>query len=143
MAGKKGLSAKQKAFCLAYVGEAKGNATEAARVARYAIPSQSGYENLIKPEVLEYIRELTEAMHRESGALTPEEIHYHWANIARDGGVGVMQRLAALRDAARAQGMFVIEVRGKLTLRAESEMSDEELDEELERLEEIADDDPS
>lgn len=36
------LTAKRRAFCLAYVGEAHGNAMEAARIAGYATPDPEG-----------------------------------------------------------------------------------------------------
>ena len=56
------LSLKMRTFCLAYVGEANGNATEAARIAGYkgndvtlwAVAS----ENLRKPQVAAFIEEL-------------------------------------------------------------------------------------
>lgn len=56
------LSLKMRTFCLAYVGEASGNATEAARIAGYkgndvtlwAVAS----ENLRKPQVVSLIEEL-------------------------------------------------------------------------------------
>ena len=36
---------------IAYLGEARGNATEAARIAGYATPAEQGYENLRKPQI--------------------------------------------------------------------------------------------
>lgn len=56
------LTLKQRAFGLAFVGEANGNGTEAARLAKYKgddpTLSQVAYENLRKPEVAEFIKEL-------------------------------------------------------------------------------------
>ncbi|HET8522270.1 MAG TPA: terminase small subunit [Thermomicrobiales bacterium] len=49
------LTPKQRRFADAYLGEAKGNATEAARIAGYKLPEQSGYENKKKPEIRAYI----------------------------------------------------------------------------------------
>lgn len=57
-----GLTLKQRDFCLALDGEAKGNATEAARIARYegndvtlgAVAS----ENLQKPKIIAYLKHL-------------------------------------------------------------------------------------
>lgn len=50
-----GLTGKQTAFVNAYLGEAKFNATEAARIAGYegndATLAQIGYENLRKPDI--------------------------------------------------------------------------------------------
>jgi phage terminase small subunit len=51
------LSLKQQLFVEAYLGEAKGNATEAARVAGYKNPRISGSENLTKPAILARISE--------------------------------------------------------------------------------------
>lgn len=45
------LSFKQKTFIEAYIGEARGNASEAARIAGYKLPRQQGYENLTKPDI--------------------------------------------------------------------------------------------
>lgn len=42
---------KQELFIAAYLGEAKGNATEAARIAGYKKPKEQGYENLNKPHI--------------------------------------------------------------------------------------------
>lgn len=53
----KRLSLKQERFVAAYLGDAQGNLTEAARRAGYKLPSASGKENLHKPLVLEIIAE--------------------------------------------------------------------------------------
>lgn len=45
------LNPKQAAFVAAYIGEAKGNATEAARIAGYAKPGQQGHALLKKLEI--------------------------------------------------------------------------------------------
>jgi len=46
-----GLTPKQHAFVAAYIGVARGNASEAARIAEYAKPYPQGWENLQKPEI--------------------------------------------------------------------------------------------
>lgn len=46
-----GLTYKQRRFIEAYLGEARGNASEAARLAGYAKPAEQGYENLRKPQI--------------------------------------------------------------------------------------------
>lgn len=55
----RGLSIKQTKFVAAYLGEAKGNATEAARMAGYkgndVTLGAVGYENINKPHVLQVI----------------------------------------------------------------------------------------
>ncbi len=45
------LTAKQRAFIDAYLGEARGNATKAAEIAGYRDPGQSGYENKKKLDI--------------------------------------------------------------------------------------------
>jgi phage terminase small subunit len=45
------LSAKQQQFITYYLGNSRGNATDAARRAGYKQPEQSGHENLNKPEI--------------------------------------------------------------------------------------------
>lgn len=52
------LTPKQKAFIDAYVGEARGNATKAARIAGYADPEVSGWQNKQKAVVADAIREI-------------------------------------------------------------------------------------
>lgn len=56
------LSLKMRTFCLAYVGEANGNGTEAARIAGYkgndVTLAAVGSENLRKPQIVQLIAEL-------------------------------------------------------------------------------------
>lgn len=56
-----GLTTKQEAFVAAYIGQARGNATEAARIAKYQGSSETlasvGAENLRKPQIIERIAE--------------------------------------------------------------------------------------
>jgi phage terminase small subunit len=51
MASEVKLTLKQRDFVEAYIGAARGNASEAARIAGYKAPGQQGYENLKKPEI--------------------------------------------------------------------------------------------
>jgi phage terminase small subunit len=46
-----GLTWRQRLFISYYLGKAKANATEAARLAGYASPREQGYENLTKPDI--------------------------------------------------------------------------------------------
>jgi len=57
------LTGKQKSFCEHYLSDAKFNGSEAARLAGYSEKtcSQIAFENLRKPEILTYMRELTAA----------------------------------------------------------------------------------
>jgi phage terminase small subunit len=47
----KPLTLKQRQFVDAYVGQARGNATEAARIAGYSDPEQSGWQNKKKVDI--------------------------------------------------------------------------------------------
>ena len=102
-----GLTGKQKAFVEAYCGEAKGNATEAARLAGYSSPEGSAAKNMGKGKIREAVEKRMAEVREARGALTPEECHELWARMARDLSVMPKDRLAAVRDAAKAMGMFV------------------------------------
>ena len=54
------LSEKQELFCALYVGECRGNGTAAAIRAGYSekTASQQAYENLRKPDIISYIKDL-------------------------------------------------------------------------------------
>lgn len=107
MAWDDGLTRKQKLFVEYYVGEAKGNATEAARLAGYSSPEGSAAKNMGKGKILEAIAALSAELAERDGALTPEEIQEMWAEIARDPKQMTKDRLKALSDAARSQGLFI------------------------------------
>lgn len=66
---RRALSGKRKAFVDAYVGEARFNATAAARIAGYKDPEQSGWENKQNLEVRARIDELLQA-----NTLSPAEV---------------------------------------------------------------------
>lgn len=51
------LTTKQELFIAAYLGEARGNATQAARIAGYKNPEASGKENLRKPPIASRVKE--------------------------------------------------------------------------------------
>jgi len=55
------LKDKQEAFVLAYIGEARFNASEAARMAGFGSPGQAGYELLKKPQIRARIDKYLEA----------------------------------------------------------------------------------
>lgn len=122
------LTPKQEKFLHAYLGEARGNATEAARMAGYkgndVTLASVGAENLRKPQISERI-EAARAELRAKALLTREEILAGLAAIARGEGVEphVLQsgetvyapprfadRRGALMDAAKLQGLLVDKV---------------------------------
>jgi phage terminase small subunit len=75
------LTHKQRRFVDAFLGESNGNASEAARVAGYAIPGQQGYENLKKPEIAAEITRLY-----AEKCMGPDEVLARLADQAR--GIG-------------------------------------------------------
>ncbi len=65
------LTGKQRLFALSYVGEAKFNATKAARIARYRGTDNDraviGHDNLRKTNIANYIKLLTEQRLKDAG----------------------------------------------------------------------------
>ena len=72
-----GLTLKQETFVQEYLGEARGNATEAARRAGYKNPSQDGYDNLRKPHIRALIDE-----HLMAKSLTSAEVLAELTSVA-------------------------------------------------------------
>jgi len=73
----KKLTHKQELFVAAYLGEARGNATEAARIAGYAKPAEQGYENLRKPHIAARVKQQVEAF-----SVTAEQVLQELASVA-------------------------------------------------------------
>jgi phage terminase small subunit len=75
------LTLKQKKFVDAYLGQARGNATEAARLAGYAGSDETlravGYENLTKPHIAQVVSERVAEL-----AMAPAEVLARIADIA-------------------------------------------------------------
>jgi phage terminase small subunit len=74
------LSGMMKKWVLAYLADPKKNATEAARVAGYKDPEQSGWENRRNPKIQQYIRE-----HYMDRHMTAEEVVARLSEIAEVG----------------------------------------------------------
>ena len=72
------LKDKQEAFILAYIGQARFNASEAARVAGFGSPGQAGYELLKKPQIRARIDKYLEAE-----ALNAKEVLAELADVAK------------------------------------------------------------
>lgn len=115
---KKKLTAKQSAFIDAYLGEAKMNATQAARIAGYKHPEAQGAENLRK--LRPWIDEVMSKRHSDAIA-TQEEIQQFFTAVVRgevkeevvssNGKVlevpaSTKDRLKAAECMGRAYGMF-------------------------------------
>lgn len=115
---KKKLTAKQSAFIDAYLGEAKMNATQAARIAGYKHPEVQGAENLRK--LRPYISKTMNKRHSDAIA-TQEEIQQFFTAVVRgevkeevvsnNGKIlevpaSTKDRLKAAECMGRAYGMF-------------------------------------
>lgn len=127
---KKKLTAKQSAFIDAYLGEAKMNATQAARIAGYKHPEVQGAENLRK--LRPYISKTMNKRHTDAIA-TQEEIQQFFTAVVRgevkeevvsnNGKIlevpaSTKDRLKAAECMGRAYGMFTErkEISGNLNI---------------------------
>lgn len=127
---KKKLTAKQSTFIDAYLGEAKMNATQAARIAGYKHPEAQGAENLRK--LRPYIDEVMNKRHSNAIA-TQEEIQKFFTSVLRgevkeevvsnsgkilEVPASTKDRLKAAECMGRAYGMFTErkEISGNLNI---------------------------
>lgn len=127
---KKKLTAKQSTFIDAYLGEAKMNAAQAARIAGYKHPETQGAENLRK--LRPYIDEVMNKRHSNAIA-TQKEIQQFFTAVVRgevkeevvsnNGKVlevpaSTKDRLKAAECMGRAYGMFTErkEISGNLNI---------------------------
>lgn len=115
---KRKLTAKQSTFIDAYLGEAKMNAAQAARIAGYKHPETQGAENLRK--LRPYIDEVMNKRHTEAIA-TQKEIQEFFTSVLRgevkeevvsntgkvlEVPASTKDRLKAAECMGRAYGMF-------------------------------------
>lgn len=127
---KKKLTAKQSAFIDAYLGEAKMNATQAARIAGYKHPEAQGAENLRK--LRPWIDEVMSKRHSAAIA-TQKEIQQFFTAVVRgevkeevvsnsgkilEVPASTKDRLKAAECMGRAYGMFTErkEISGNLNI---------------------------
>lgn len=118
MTEKKKLTAKQSTFIDAYLGEARMNAAQAARIAGYKHPETQGAENLRKLRL--YIDEVMNKRHSNAIA-TQEEIQKFFTSVLRgevkeevvsnsgkilEVPASTKDRLKAAECMGRAYGMF-------------------------------------
>ena len=103
----KGLTPKQRAFVKAYRGQAKGNATEAARLAGYKHPRQMGSENLTKPDIQQALGTTPTSNPRIA---SPERIREWWSGVfegREEPDAKLSDRLKAAELLAKSGGMFI------------------------------------
>ncbi len=101
------LTEKQRRFVEAYMGQACGNATEAARLAGYKGNSDTlrtvAAENLAKPNV----RKSIEQRHKTDPlVMGRKELQAMWTDVANDETVLMTHRLKASELLARSQALF-------------------------------------
>lgn len=105
------LSLKQKRFCEEYV--ISGNATEAAKKAGYSEKTaySIGTENLKKPEIQNYIQEITRTAQTVRIA-TGEEVLKFFTEVMKNEKVGWKDRIRAAENLAKRQGVDKPETEG-------------------------------
>lgn len=98
------LSLKQKKFCEEYV--ISGNATEAAKKAGYSEKTarSQGAENLTKPDIQKYIKELTGGPEKARIA-TGEDVLEFFTEVMKNSKVGWKDRIRAAENLAKRQGV--------------------------------------
>jgi phage terminase small subunit len=102
------LTEKQRRFVLAYIGEARGNGTEACRIAGYKGNDKTlsvvATENLGKPSIAEAIQES-----RDNDPLiaTVEQVRKFWTETMNDDDNEKRDRLKASELLAKTQGQFI------------------------------------
>lgn len=122
------LSEKQRRFVEAYMGVAKGNATEAARIAGYKGDNNSlavtGWQNLIKPKIKAALDIRVES---DPLIADKDEIQHYWTKLIRDEtGGGLALRASELL--AKTHGMFIerheVKTESTVTIECEEETAD-------------------
>lgn len=102
------LTEKQRRFVEAYMGEATGNATEAARRAGYKGGESTlrsvGSENLTKPDIITAIKIRVDA---DPAVKTREQRQRFWTATMDDAAVAMKERLRASELLGKSQGDFV------------------------------------
>lgn len=103
------LTLKQKKFCEYYV--ASGNATQSAIKAGYSQKTAEmiSSENLRKPYIIEYIKDLTKPS-EDKRIADMQEIRQFWTNVVRNEEEDMKDRLKASEYIAKTNGAFIDKV---------------------------------
>ena len=114
------MNDRQRQFCQYYARSP--NATEAAKLAGYSPKSaySIGQENLKKPEIQKYIREL-QAEAEADRIAEISEVKAFWTSTMRDDGERIENRLRASELLARSAGEFLQKVEVSAEIEAEVE----------------------
>ncbi len=119
-----GLTEKQRRFVEAYVGEAQGNATQAARLAGYSgddpTLAVAGAKLIRNGKVAEAIEAARKPRTRRA-ILTRDERQALLTEFANDAGAEVKDRIKAIEVLGKMQGDFIekheVEHRGAMVVR--------------------------
>lgn len=98
------LPYKRRLFVEAYAGEAKGNATEAARIAGYKQPQAQGSRLLKNVEVSRALEELTK---EHPTVLSGQQLREIWSEWTADEALDMQHRIAASKLLGQAGGQFL------------------------------------
>lgn len=119
------LTHKQELFVNAYLGEAKGNATEAARLAGYGgndvTLASVGMENLRKPQIAALVEKRT-----SEAAMSAAEVLQKLSEIANRQGADIATRdqIKALELIGRHHKLFTDRIEHKISGDIELQWSD-------------------
>jgi len=123
------LTVKQKKFCDYYIQT--GNATESAIKAGYSkkTATETGYENLRKPHLAEYIAQRNKVLESDRIA-DMEEVKAFWTNTLRNEDNDYKDRLKASEYIAKTNGAFLdkVEQSGGLDIDIKVNWGDEDGD---------------
>jgi len=118
------LTPKQQAFVDIYIET--GNATEAAIKAGYSrkTAKQTGYENLKKPYLVDYIKHRNKEIESKRIA-NMKEVKEFWTQLLRDAEADPRDRLKASEYIAKTNGAFLerVEHQGQVTQRYEYDIT--------------------
>ena len=141
----KRLTLKQKRFVVAYMGEAKGNATQAARIAGYSgkdnVLGAIGLENLKKPLIS---KEIADFVKSDPRIASRQDVLLYWTELLEDESAESTHRLRASENLARCYAMFIIRTKVEGTLKVDDTrealvklIQNGAIIDQLERIEEI------
>ena len=97
------LNERQRRFVEYYMGEARGNATSAARLAGYKQPQMQGSRLMKKDEVQTAISSLVEIC---PAAASRHDLQDFWTTVMYDPRVNINSRLKASELLAKSQGFL-------------------------------------
>lgn len=112
-----GLTVRERAFVSAFLGPARGNATQAALLAGYSpkTAGSTGSENLQKPEIAKFIEKGIARVERAAIA-TADECDEMASGFLRNPFLSVKERMRAMAELNKVAGRHVLKHKVELTL---------------------------